>query len=51
MVGIRTWLQVNSNVSDKVAGWLPRDDAVKTFPICESGRPLNARDVHSLRPE
>ena len=34
VVGIRTWLQVNSNVSDKVAVWLRRDDIVKTFPIC-----------------
>jgi hypothetical protein len=35
--GIRTRLQVNSDVSDKLAVWLPRDDLVSTFPICGPG--------------
>ena len=33
VVGIRTRLQVNSDVSDKLAVWLSRDDVVNTFPI------------------
>ena len=33
VVGIRTRLQVNRDVSDKLRVWLPRDDVVKTFPI------------------
>ena len=33
VVGIRTRLQVNRNVSDKIRVWLPRDDVVKTFHI------------------
>ena len=33
VVGIRTRLQVNSDISDKLAVWLSRDDVVNTFPI------------------
>ena len=33
VVGIRTRLQVNRDVWDKLRVWLPRDDVVKTFPI------------------
>ena len=32
MVGIRTRLQVNSDISDKLAVLLPLDDVVNTFP-------------------
>ena len=37
MAGIRTRLQVDSDVSDKLAVWLPRDDVVKTFLIRRPG--------------
>ena len=37
VVGIRTRLQVNSDISDKLAVWLSRDGAVNTFPIRELG--------------
>ena len=33
VVGIRTLLQVNSDVSDKLGVWLLRDDASKSFSI------------------
>ena len=33
VVGIRTRLQVNSDISDKLAVWLSRDGVVNTFPI------------------
>ena len=33
VVGIRTRLQVNIGISDKLAVWLSRDDVVNTFPI------------------
>ena len=33
VVGIRTRLQANSDISDKLAVWLSRDDVVNTFPI------------------
>ena len=33
VVGICTQLQVNSDISDKLAVWLSRDDVVNTFPI------------------
>ena len=33
VVGIRTWLQVDGNVSDKLASGLPHDKEVKTFLI------------------
>ena len=33
VVGIRTRLQANSDISDKLAVWLPRDDVVNSFPI------------------
>ena len=33
VVGTRTRLQVNSDISDKLAVWLSRDDVVNTFPI------------------
>ena len=33
VVGIRTRLQVNRDVWDKLRVWLPREDVVKTFPI------------------
>ena len=33
MVRIRIRLQVNSDISDKLAMWLSRDDIVNTFPI------------------
>ena len=33
VVGIRTWLQVNSDTSYKLAVWLSRDDVVNTFRI------------------
>ena len=35
VVGIRTLLQVNSVVSDKLGVWLLRDDAFKSFSISE----------------
>ena len=37
MVGIRTRLQVNSDISDKLAVWLSRDDVVNTFLIRRPG--------------
>ena len=33
VVGIRTLLQVNSDVSDKLGAWLSRNYVVKTFPV------------------
>ena len=33
VVELRTRLQVNSNISDKLTVWLSRDDVVNTFPI------------------
>ena len=33
VVGIRTRLQVDTGISDKLAVWLSRDDVVNTFPI------------------
>ena len=33
VLGTHTRLQVNSDVSDKLGVWLPRDDVVKMFPI------------------
>ena len=32
VVGIRTRLQVNSDISNKLSVWLSRDDVVNTFP-------------------
>ena len=37
LVGIRTRLQVNINVSDNLAVRLPRESVVKTFPIRRPG--------------
>ena len=37
MAKIRTWLQVNSDISDKLAVWLSRDDVVNTSPISGPG--------------
>ena len=37
VVGIRTRLQVNSNISDKLTVWLSRDDVVNTFLIHGTG--------------
>ena len=50
VVGIRTRLQVNRDVSDKLRVWLPRDDVVKTFPIRGPGTIECTRRV-SLRDE
>ena len=47
VVGIRTRLQVNRDVWDKLRVWLPRDDVVKTFPI--RGQVL--RDVYPFGTE
>ena len=48
VVGIRTRLQVNRDVSDKLRVWLPRDDVVKTFSIRGPGTVECTRHV-SLR--
>ena len=37
VVRIRIRLQVNSDISDKLAMWLSRDDIVNTFPIRGAG--------------
>ena len=50
VVGIRTRLQVNRDVSDKLRLWLPRDDVVKTFLIRGPGTIECTRRV-SLRDE
>ena len=37
MVGIRTQLEMNCDVSDKLAVWLSRDNVVEMFPIRSLG--------------
>ena len=48
VVGIRTRLEMNRDVSNELRVWLPRDDVVKTFPIHGPGTVKCTRRV-SLR--